>query len=548
MKDSARSLCKLAILFLALACISHAQFGGELRFCLRSDPKTFDPLLVEDDNSEAVRYLTGGVLIRVHRLKQELMPELASSWKIDNQGRRITFRLRHDVKFSDGTPFSSADVAYTMTHLMDPALHSPTADPFRSSAAPPQIATASDDTVSITFAAPVAGLERLFDQVAILSSRSPQKIKAVLGPFYVAEYSPGVEVVLKRNPHYWKVDAKGRPLPYLDRIRLQIQQNRDLELVKFRRGEVDLIPSVDADMFDRIQKEAPSSAVDAGVSLDAEMFWFNQLPTAPLPAYKRAWFASKEFRRAISEAINREDICKVVYKGHARPAEGPVSPANHFWFNRELKPHPHDPVSAKRRFEQAGFRLRGEALYDPEGRPVEFSVITNAGNRARERIAALIQQDLKQIGIRLNVVTLDFPSFIERITQSFRYEASLGGLNNIDLDPNGEMNVWLSTAANHQWNPNQKTPATEWEAEIDKLMRAQAAEPRADVRKRLFDRVQQIVWEQAPFLYLVNKNSLMAFSPRLQNVAPASLNPEAYWNVDVLQKTDQLAKGRELTR
>ena len=118
------------------------------------------------------------------------------------------------------------------------------------------------------------------------------------------------------------------------------------------------------------------------------------------------------------------------------------------------------------------------------------------------------------MGIRLNVVTLDFPSLIERISQTFNYEACLLGLTNLDLDPSAQMNVWLSSAANHQWNPNQKAPATPWEAEIDKLMHAQAAEPRPEVRKRLFDRVQQIVWEQAPFLYLVTKNSLMAFSPQ----------------------------------
>ena len=146
--------------------------------------------------------------------------------------------------------------------------------------------------------------------------------------------------------------------------------------------------------------------------------------------------------------------------------------------------------------------------------------------------------------MRLNVVTLDFPSLIERMTQSFRYEACLLGLTNVDLDPGEQMNVWLSSAADHQWNPNQKTPATEWEAEIDRLMRAQAAELRPAVRKRLFDQVQQIVWEQEPFIYLVNKNSLMAFSPQLRNVAPAALQPQAYWNIDRMQKATLVARSR----
>ncbi len=171
--------------------------------------------------------------------------------------------------------------------------------------------------------------------------------------------------------------------------------------------------------------------------------------------------------------------------------------------------------------------------------------MTNAGNRPREKMAAMIQQDLQALGIRLNVVTLDFRSLIERMTQSFQYEACLLGLTNLDLDPSAQMNVWLSSASDHQWNPSQKTPATAWEAEIDKLMRAQAAEPRPEQRKRLFDRVQQIVWEQAPFLYLVTKNSLMAFSPQLRNTAPAAIQPQAYWNIDTLQKGTLVARGSD---
>jgi peptide/nickel transport system substrate-binding protein len=539
-----RRILHAALLASAFSALSMAQFGGELRFCLRADPKTFDPLQVEDDASETVRYITGGVLLRVNRKTQELVPELATSWKVDQQGRRITFHLRQGISFSDGTPFSAGDIAYTMTRLMDPNLHSATADPFRSSNVPPVIQATAPDTVSIAFDAPVSGLERLFDQVAILSRNSPRKLGAVLGPFYVAGYQAGVEVLLSRNPNYWKSDASGRRLPYLDRIHLQIQQNRDMELIRFRRGEVDLINSVDPEIFEQLQRQSPASVSDAGPSLESEMMWFNQVPTAPIPAYKKAWFTSKEFRRAVSEAINRDDLCKVIYKGHAQPAVGILSPANRFWFNTALRPHPYDVASALRRLQQEGFSLRGGQLFDRQGHAVEFSLMTNAGNRPREKMTAMIQQDLQALGIRLNVVTLDFRSLIERMTQSYQYEACLLGLTNLDLDPSAQMNVWLSSAGDHQWNPSQKTPATEWEAEIDSLMRAQAAEPRLEQRKRLFDRVQQIVWEQAPFLYLVTKNSLMAFSPQLRNTAPASIQPQAYWNIDTLQKSTLTAKGQ----
>ncbi|HLK69112.1 MAG TPA: ABC transporter substrate-binding protein [Bryobacteraceae bacterium] len=534
----------LSLLASTLATLSLAQSGGELRFCLRADPKTFDPLAVEDDNSEAIRYITGGVLLRVNRKTQELTPELAQSWNVDQQGRRITFHLRRGISFSDGTPFTADDVAYTVTRLMDPALHSATADPFRSSNLPPKIAVTSPDTVAITFAAPVSGLDRLFDQVAMLSRNSPKKLQAVLGPFYVAEYKPGVEVTLARNPHYWKVDSAGKSLPYLDRIHLQIQQNRDMELVRFGRGEIDLINSLDPAVFDQLSRQSPGSVSDAGASLESEMIWFNQAPSAPLPEYKKAWFASQDFRRAVSEAIHRDDISKLVFHGHAEPAAGPVSPANRFWVNSSLVPHKYDLASAQRRLQHAGFVRFNSTLLDRDGHEVEFSIVTNAGNKTRERIAAMLQQDLKSLGIRLNVVTLDFPSLIERITKTSQYEACLLGLSNVDLDPNAQMNVWLSSASDHQWNPGQKTPATPWEAEIDRLMRAQAAEQRPEARKALFDQVQQIVWEQEPFIYLVNKHSLMAFSPQLRNLAPATVRPEAYWNIEQIQKSTLVAESR----
>jgi len=521
-----------------------AQTGGELHFCLRSEPKTLNPLMAADDASETIRYLTGGVLVRVNRLTQDLEPELATSWKVTNGGKTITFQLRDGLRFSDGTPFSADDVAYTMQQLMDPALHSPTGDAFRSSDGKVETQVLPKDRIRITFPAPIAGLDRLFDQVAIMSAKSPQKEIAVLGPYYVGENKAGSYLILKRNPNYWEKDPAGRPLPYIESVRLDIQQNRDIEMLRLTRGEIHFINSLDAEYFDKVVAQDPSMAHDAGASLDSEEMWFNQVASAPLPSYKKAWFTSTNFRRAISESINREDIARIVFRGHARPAVGPVSPANKFWFNAKLQAHPFDQKSALQMLAQDGFRLQDNVLRDHDGHAVEFSVITNSGNKYRERMATMIQQDLSGIGIKLNVVTLDFPSLIERITQTFDYEACLLGLVNDELDPNAQMTVWLSSADSHQWNPSQKTPATTWEAEIDKLMRAQASTLDPKKRKEDFDKVQEIAWQQEPFIYLVNKNALSAVSPAVHNAHPVVLRPQVYWNIDQLSLTSEVARNR----
>jgi peptide/nickel transport system substrate-binding protein len=526
----------IAILLCVAASAAAAQSGGELRFCLHSEPKTFDPLKVEDDASATVRYLTGGVLVRLNRQTQQLDPELARSWKVSKDGRQIVFLLRSGVSFSDGTPFSADDVAYTVQQLMDPALHSPTGDAFRTGPGTAETKIISPTQIAITFPAPVASLDRLFDQVAILSAHSGKRENAVLGPFMVADYQPGSTLLLKRNRNYWKTDERGRKLPYLDSIRLDIVPNRDLEMLRFRKGEIDLINSLDSEYFDKLGMSSPQAVHDAGASLDSEQMWFNEVARAPLPAYKKNWFRSAAFRRAISQAINREDLSRLVFRGHAQPAVGPISTANKFWFDSKLKPEVYSPDAALKALQAAGFRMENGTLKDHEGNGVIFSIITNSGNKYRERLAVLIQDDLQKIGVHVNVVTLDFPSLIERMTQSFDYEAILLGLTNVDLDPNEQMNVWLSSSENHQWNPQEKVPETGWEAEIDRLMRAQASSGDIRKRKESFDRVQEIVVEQAPFIYLVNKNALSAVSPAVHGAGPVILWPQTFWNVERMSK------------
>ena len=524
----------LVLAFCLLTGMEMADAQNQLRFCLRSEPKTFDPLKVEDDASAAIRYLTGGVLVRMNRQSQVLEPGLALSWKVSQDNRQITFKLRSGVSFSDGTPFTAEDVAYTVQQLMDPALHSATGDAFRSGPGKVETKIISPTAISITFPAPVAGLDRQFDQVAILSAHSSNKERAVLGPFMVADYKAGSTVLLKRNPNYWKTDEQGHKLPYLDSVQLDIQPNRDVEMLRFKRNEIDLVNSLDSEYFDKLAGTSPQVVHDAGASLDSEQMWFNQVAKAPLPAYKKAWFRSATFRRAISEAINRDDMAKVVFRGHAQPAVGPVSPANKFWFNSKLKPQSYAPEAALKALQAEGFRLEKGSLKDKDGNEVVFSVTTNSGNKYRERMATMIQEDLQKVGIHVNVVTLDFPSLIERMTQTFDYEAILLGLTNVGLDPNEQMNVWLSSSENHQWNPAEKAPETTWEAEIDKLMRAQASASDASKRKASFDRVQEIAVEQTPFIYLVNRNALSAVSGNVHGANPVILVPQTYWNAERL--------------
>lgn len=505
--------------------------GRQLHFAIHSEPNTLDPLLASEESAEIIRYLTHASLIRLNRLTQQLEPELALSWKIAQQGKNLTLDLRKGLRFSDGSPFRGADVCATFRRLLDSKLQSPVADLFRFENGRMECRVESGTRVTLIFPAAKAGMDRFLDGVPML----PEKGGAAgLGPFFIAARKPGTHFILERNPHYWKRDSGGVQLPYLDSVRLDIQHNKEFELLRFRKGEYQILNNLDAELFETLKREKPGDALDLGPSLDTEQLWFNLAARSPLPPYKKEWYSSVEFRQAVSLAIRRDDLARVVYHGHATPAYGPVSPSNRAWYSGTPRPAG-GPEAALALLRRAGFKLAGRVLQDSGGRPVEFSIITNAGNKPRERMAAMIQQDLATIGMRVTVVPLDISSVFERIGRSFSYDACLLGFIHSDPDPSEQLSIWLSSSSMHAWNPAQEKPSSRWEARIDELMSRQAATLDPARRKRDFDEVQRIVAEQAPMIFLVHRNTLAALSPAVRNVKPSVLRPNLLWNIEQIK-------------
>ena len=511
-----------------------AATPGELRFSIPAAPRTFNPLEVSDQSSELIRYLTGGVLVRVNRQTGEIRPELAASWEVTAGGRTVTFHLRPGLKFSDGQPLTAADVARTLNEALDPKRAAPVGDLFRSQQGNPEVRVLSPLDIQVHYARPKAAIDSLFDSLAVMPPNSP-KLPPSAGPFFVTEYRPGEYVQLSRNPNYWKCDEHGHHLPYLNSIRIDIQPNRDIEMTRFLRGEYQFINQPDVESFERVRREQPAAALNSGPSLDSEFLWFNQTPSAAVPEWKQKWFESPAFRHAVSLSIRRDDIARIVYRGHAHPASGPVSPSNRLWFNTSLNPLPFDADKAKKLLTAEGFTLQRDVLRDRGGHEVEFSLITNSDNQLRREMAAVIQDDLRRIGIRVNIVALDFGSLIERITKTHQYEGALLGLANVEADPSEEMNVWLSSGEMHAWRPLQKSPATAWEARIDELELAQASEPSPVLRRKMVDEFQRVVVDQEPLIYLVNPDYLAAVSPSLRGTKPAPAAPQILWNIEWLR-------------
>jgi peptide/nickel transport system substrate-binding protein len=514
----------LALAAVHVPCQGTPRQPGELAFAIHYDPKTLDPAKVDDQASELVRYLTGGVLLRVNRQTQEAEPQLAESFYLSPEGTLIVFKLRPWLQFSDGSALTSADVAWSLRRVLAPATQSLVADEFL---LPAEIVIDTPDNRTVRMHLPkrVIGVSRIFDEIAIEPANRPSEGRITAGPFTVAEYKRGQYVRLLRNPHYWRRDPTGTSLPYAGSLRLDTMNNREQEVSEFLRGDYDFIAGLSPEYFAILAKKSPQTVHDLGASLNTEQLWFNQATAAPLPEFEKAWFRNPAFRTAVSQAIHRADLARIAYDGHATPAFGFVSPANKAWHNSNLK-YPRESVAdANRVLAQAGFHRSGTQLYDAAGNAVRFSIVTNTGNDERQKMAAMVQQDLAVLGMQVTIVALDFPALIDRLMHKQDYEACLLGVANAEPDPSSMMNMWLSSSPNHQWNPSQKSPATPWEAEIDRQMQLQASTPVEQVRKGAVDRVQQIVADQQPFIYLVYPNVLHAISPRLRGVDDSILSP-----------------------
>jgi peptide/nickel transport system substrate-binding protein len=536
------------------------QAGGRLSVALRSEPKTLNPALAVDEPSRDVIRCLSADLIHINRLSLKTEPALAKTWRVSRDGKQYTLELRRGLRFSDGQPFNADDVVFSFQVYLDEKVDSSQRDLLVVGGKPIVAVKVGDYTVRFELAQPYAAAERLFDGVAILPrhllekayhdgtfsqawnlSMSPSQF-AGLGPFRLKEYVPGQRVVLERNPYYWKADREGARLPYLDEVVFSFVPSEDAQVIRFQSGEADVLSRFSADNFAVLQKQQLAKGYhlyDLGAGLEYNFLFFNlnDLGSKNLPDVERkqGWFQDLRFRQAVSAAIDREGIVKLVYSGRATPLWNQGTPGNKLWADSAI-PHPARSLEHGRQLLQsAGFSWNKDgALLDPHGGAVEFSILTSSSNAQRMKMATIIQDDLSQLGMKVQVVSLEFRAMVDRLQNSFNYEAAVMGLVSGDADPTADMNVWLSSGETHLWHEGEQKPATPWEAEIDRLMQQQLTTLDYAKRKKLYDHVQEIVSEDLPLICLVSPNILVGASNRVANFRPAILVPYALWNIEEL--------------
>ena len=529
--------------------------GGGIVVAVTAEPKTLNPAVAVDGPSRRVIHLLHADLVRIHRQRQTAGPALARQVTAAEDGRRFRIELRRGVRFSDGEPFDADDVVFTFRVLLDPSVAAPARSALVVGDQPVTARKIDSHTVELDLAVAHAPGLRLLDSIFMLpehllgeSYRQGELAStwgldqagevAGLGPFRIREHQPGQRLVLERNPHYWKVDAAGTRLPYLDRLALVYVADGDSRALHFRAGESQLIEGLDADSFNALEGAADLDLRDLGAGLRYEFLYFNLNDVDPqrLPevARKQRWFRSREFRRAVSIAVDRPGIARLVYGGRATPIASHITPGNKLWRNERLQVPQRSLGEARQLLREAGFTWSSAGgLIDPLGEPVSLSLVTNSTNPRRVHTATVVQQDLRQLGMEVRVVSLEFRALLARLLDSFDFELCILGLGGGNVDPSSSLNVWRSDGSNHLWQLGAKT-LDRWQIRLDALLEQQMTELDPTRRKDLVDQVQVMVAAHLPFVFLVSPNVLVGASRDLGNFAPATLEPSTLWNADEL--------------
>ena len=537
--------------------------GGKLVYRVSSPPKTFNYLLANDEYSILTAFfLLNSRLVEFDHSTQTYVPGLAETWTTGSDHRSVDIRLRDGLKFSDGQPLTSSDVAFTLEATYDERNN---ADVFRDAllinGKPISVKVIDDRNLQFVFPETIAAPDNYLFNIGVLPRNvleaeqkagrlseawkitAPPTSVVSSGPFVVASAAAAERIVLKRNPYYWKRDAQGTQLPYLDELTLEVIPDANQARVGLDQSKIDIVDRIrPTDYASLLNTGGAVKAFDLGPGLGVDYIWFNLNPAkpdgTPMNAAKLAWFSDARFRRAVSMAVDRESIARSTLQGLATPLYGVVSPANRIWANPDLPKIPYNPDQAASLLKESGFTRRGTAdapeLVDAQGNRVEFSLLVPAESEPRKLMAAVVQEDLAKLGIRMQVVPIEFAAVTNAWTKSHEYDAILLGLSLTDLEPATYASLMLSSGDAHQWRPNQKSPATEWEKKIDELFVEQARESDPGKRKSKFYEIQRIMADASPVIPIVIRHVVSAANSRVGNFSPSPMFPYSMWNAEEL--------------
>lgn len=546
-----------------------------------SDPKTFNPAL--GNEFPAVYLLTHEGLVGFDGDGQ-VIPAIAESWEFSSDKKRVIFRLRKGLKWSDGQPLTVEDVLFSFNEIyLNENIPTDTRDVLRigEQGLLPKVQKVDDDRVEFILPDSFAPILRSLSAyilpkhvlqesvrtkdpdgkpkfLSMWGTGTPPKQIVGSGPYTVDEYVTSQRVVFRRNPFYWQRDDQGNAKPYVERVIWQILESLDTDLLRFRAGELDILGAMgsirpeDFSILKREEKRGRFEIVFGGPRSTTLFLCFNlnkgRRNGKPLVSpIKSKWFNTKEFRQAVAYALDRQSMIERIYRGLAQSQNSPISVQSPYYLSPEkgLKTYDYNPQKAKELLLKAGFKYNDRnQLLDADGNLVRFNLITNAGNKIRESLGTQVKQDLARIGIQVDFTPISFNVLLEKLDSSLDWDAHILGFTG-DIEPNSGFNIWNPDGGSHTFNqkpqpgrpPIEGREISDWELRIKQLYIQAAQALDENKRRELYYESQRVTQEYLPYIYLVNSETMAAVRDRVQNVKYTALG-YAYWNLPDQKVTD----------
>lgn len=553
------------------------KFGGTLVRYMFGEPKVFNPWAATETKSQELGCLMFPGLAMIDPFTGETVPDLAESIEIDKDNVTYVVKLRKGITWSDGKPITAKDVTFTWnTIVKDGYGNSSFRDVTLVQGKSPVVTAIDAQTIRFVTAAPFAPFKRLLSipiapehvlAPVIRSSNGrqafdrfwsancePQSL-VVSGPFKLKKYLPAQRVELVPNKSYAAVNASGERLPYLSQLTFLIVPDSNTVLLKFRAKETDVSLIRPRDVVDMMQAREKDNFQmhNLGASTSSIFIAFNMNkrsnPKSKKPfvaPYKSAWFNDLNFRQAVNHAMNRKQMVANCFKGVGLPlvaAEAITSP----YCNQNLKPIEQDLDYSRKLLEKSGYKKDAGNLFDKDGKRVEFTMVTAAGSSFNEAAGNMITTDLAKLGIKVNMQYLDFNILVDKINNSLDWDTCLFTLKPGDpLEPNDSCNVYKSDGRLHLFDqrlPDKNgkvvvTDARPWEKRIDELFDKGAVTLSKEARVPIYNEYQQIIYDQAPFVFLTTYLEIYGARNSVRNYQPTPLSQ----NVCGLHNIDEIYK------
>ncbi len=517
---------------------SPGRYGGTLYEVLGGAPATFNIYGTLNPHTYTVMmHNVLSPLIRENPVTGALEPGLATSWSSSKGGLKYTIHLRRGVRWSDGAPFSAQDVIFTMRCAEEnPAAQGNNAGAFTIGGKTVAFSSPNPYTVVAKLVKPDGSFLRLLNEVDVIpkhvlaadcpfynpkatnaqfnaawSINTPPKDIVGTGPFELAKYVPGQEVVLRRNPYSFYASTYGQQLPYANHLTYLIVKSPQVQVAMFESKQLSLL-GLNASQFSTLKAKqvagAPFQVLLAKNPYPSALaMYFNYNDKHPDLA---SLFSKARFRRAVGEAIDYHRIIDQVFHTLAAKPVGWISPASVDYSAKYRGDYgKYDPAAAKKLLASLGLHPGSSGiLHFPDGKPVQFTLITYGHNSSDQKMGEVVQADLAKVGIKVNLKLLNFSLLIQ---QSFggNFDASLFGFGSTPNNqfrqpiwqPGGSLYFWhLSDRVNKKADPSVMFP---WERALYKDFVALDTTTAPAARSALWDKIQRIYAQEQPATFLV---------------------------------------------